>query len=117
MSFFGRAVLTIAVVAGVAHVFRRDLRRILGALQKPTEKFISEVKRELEDKSKAGGGIDSITGGGGSSGSGGGGMTSEKSAAGVQAAVELAKKAGEGEAATPSDAPLPSSSKSGEKLQ
>lgn len=109
--------MTIAVVAGVAHVFRRDLRRILGALQKPTEKFISEVKRELEDKSKAGGGIDSITGGGGSSGSsGGGGMTSEKSAAGAQAAVELAKKAGEGEA-PPSDAPLPSSSKSGEKLQ
>jgi hypothetical protein len=115
MSFFGRAVLTIAVVAGVAHVFRRDLRRILGALQKPTEQFISEVKRELEDKSKAGG--DSITGGGGG-GSGSGGMTPEKSAAGAQAAAELAKVVGGGGV---SDVPPPSSEtpskSSGEKLQ
>jgi len=48
MSFFGRALLTAAVVAGVVHVFRRDIRRILVALQKPTETFLSEVKKELE---------------------------------------------------------------------
>ena len=54
MSFFGRALLTAAVVAGVVHVFRRDIKRILGALQKPTETFISEVKKELESTKSSG---------------------------------------------------------------
>ena len=48
MSFFGRVVLTAAVVAGVIHVFRRDLKRIVGVLQKPTATFLADVRRELE---------------------------------------------------------------------
>lgn len=48
MSFFGRGALLLAVTAGVVHVFRKDLRRILGAVSKPASKFVSEVRQELE---------------------------------------------------------------------
>ena len=48
MSFFGRVVLTAAVVAGVVHVFRRDLKRIIGVLQKPTATFLADVRKELD---------------------------------------------------------------------
>jgi hypothetical protein len=54
MSFFGRALLTGALLAGVVHVFRRDLTRILGALRQPTQHFIKEVQRELEEQKPAG---------------------------------------------------------------
>jgi hypothetical protein len=50
MSFFGRALLTAAIVAGVVHVFRRDMTRIVGALRKPTETFLRDVKREIDAK-------------------------------------------------------------------
>ena len=59
MSMFGRIIITAAVVAGVAHVFRRDLRRIVGALQKPTATFLADVKRELDSSTnKASEGVD-----------------------------------------------------------
>jgi hypothetical protein len=59
MSMFGRIIITAAVFAGVAHVFRRDLRRIVGALQKPTATFLADVKRELDSSSnKATEGVD-----------------------------------------------------------
>ena len=48
MSFFGRVVLTAAVVAGVVHVFRRDLKRIIGVLQKPAATFLADVRKELD---------------------------------------------------------------------
>ncbi len=48
MSFFGRVLVTAAVVAGVVHVFRRDLRRIVGVLQKPAAAFLTDVRRELD---------------------------------------------------------------------
>ena len=53
MSFFSRVALTAAVVVGVAHVFRRDLRRIVGVLQKPAAAFLTDVKRELDASSAA----------------------------------------------------------------
>jgi hypothetical protein len=83
MSFFGRVMITAVVVAGVVHVFRRDIGRILGALQKPTQNFIKEVQKEL-DVQKAGAGIV------GSSSSSISGASSGvlKHAAGVQAAAE-----------------------------
>ena len=95
MSFFGRVMITAVVVAGVVHVFRRDIGRILGALQKPTQNFIKEVQKEL-DVQKAGAGI---VGSGSSSVSG---VSSGvlKHAAGVQAAAEQqqGKAAADGEA-------------------
>ena len=54
MSFFGRALLTGALVMGIVHVFRRDLTRIIGALRAPTQHFIKEVQRELEEKKTEG---------------------------------------------------------------
>ena len=55
MSFFTRVALTAAVVVGVAHVFRRDLRRIVGVLQKPAAAFLTDVKRELDASNAAAG--------------------------------------------------------------
>ena len=55
---FGRIIITAAVVAGVVHVFRRDLRRIVGALQKPTATFLADVKRELDSANKPTEGVD-----------------------------------------------------------
>ena len=98
MSFFGRVLLTAAVVAGVVHVFRRDIGRILGALQKPTEKFIKEVQKEL-DVQKASGAL------GASSGAGSGlGATAEaaaKAAAGLEAAAEVRQAASAAAAVAP----------------
>ena len=85
MSFFGRVLLTAAVVAGVAHVFRRDITRILGALQKPTEKFMKEVQKEL-DVQKVGSGMLGSSG----AASGSSAEAAAKAAAGVQAAVDQA---------------------------
>jgi hypothetical protein len=48
MSFFGRTVITLAVVAGILHVFRRDVARIVGVLRKPTENFLRDVKKEID---------------------------------------------------------------------
>ena len=47
MSFFGRGVLVVAAVAAVAHVFRRDLARLLPALQRPAAAFLADVRAAL----------------------------------------------------------------------
>ena len=49
MSFFTRAVVGIALVAGVLHVFRKDVQKIARALQKPAENFVKDVRKELDD--------------------------------------------------------------------
>lgn len=54
MSFFGRTAITIAVIAGILHVFRRDVARIVGVLRKPTENFIKEVKKEIDNPAATG---------------------------------------------------------------
>jgi hypothetical protein len=48
MSFFGRAALVVAVAAGVAHVFRKDLKKIISVLKKPAENFVKDVRKELD---------------------------------------------------------------------
>jgi hypothetical protein len=48
MSFFTRTVIGLALVAGVVHVFRKDLAKIGRVLQKPAENFVKEVKKELD---------------------------------------------------------------------
>ncbi len=51
---FSRALLTFAVITGIAHVFRRDLKRVVGVLKKPTETFVKELKNEIEASKAAG---------------------------------------------------------------
>lgn len=53
MSFFGRAAVFVAIAAGVAHVFKKDLKRIIGAVRKPAENFVKDVKKELDAAPKA----------------------------------------------------------------
>jgi len=48
MSFFTRTVIGLALVAGVVHVFRKDLQKLARVVQKPAETFVKEVKRELD---------------------------------------------------------------------
>ncbi len=55
MSFFGRTVIVVALIAGAASVFRRDIARVVGVLRKPTENFIRDVKGEIDAASKAAG--------------------------------------------------------------
>ena len=38
----------VALAAGAAHVFRRDIAKVVGVLRKPTENFIKEVKSEID---------------------------------------------------------------------
>jgi hypothetical protein len=45
--FFGRTLVGLALIAGVVHVFRKDLTRIVSVLRKPTQQFLQEVKKEL----------------------------------------------------------------------
>jgi hypothetical protein len=48
MSFFGRTLVVFAVAAGIAHVFRKDLLRLVSAVRKPAATFIQDLKKELE---------------------------------------------------------------------
>lgn len=48
MSFFTRTAIVLALVAGVAHVFRRDIVRIIGAVRAPAATFLRDVKKELD---------------------------------------------------------------------
>ena len=50
MSFFTRAVVGLAIVAGIVHVFKKDLRKIARVLQKPAENFVADVRKELGDQ-------------------------------------------------------------------
>lgn len=54
MTFFTRTLIVLAIVGTVGSVFRRDVVRILAALQKPARAFVRDVKRELEE-TKTGG--------------------------------------------------------------
>jgi hypothetical protein len=47
--FFGRTLFGLALIAGVVHVFRKDITRIASVLRKPTQQFLQEVKKELGD--------------------------------------------------------------------
>jgi hypothetical protein len=107
MSFFGRVLLTAAVVAGVAHVFRRDLGRILGALQKPTEKFIKEVQKELDVQKAAGSSGTLLSGGGSGSSAAEAASAAAKSAAGAQAAADVAAPSGSSAGAAGAGAAAP----------
>ena len=48
MSFFGRGLLIVAATAAVAHVFRKDLARLLPLLQRPAAAFLADVRTSLK---------------------------------------------------------------------
>ena len=47
MSFFTRTVVGLALLAGVVHVFRKDLQKVARVLQRPAENFVRDVRSEL----------------------------------------------------------------------
>lgn len=49
MSFLGRGLIIVAVAAGVAHVFRKDIARLAALLRKPAANFLGDVRRELQE--------------------------------------------------------------------
>lgn len=54
--FFTRTVIALAVVAGVVHVFRKDVGRLAGALgmlKRPAQTFMRELRKEIDDASGA----------------------------------------------------------------
>lgn len=89
MSFFVRSALSVAIVVGVVHVFRRDITRIARVLKKPTENFINDVKKEISSTKSTG----SIAGSLPSSTEG-----AASQAANVKAAIDAAQQVKSGEA-------------------
>lgn len=90
MSFFVRSALSVAIVLGVVHVFKRDITRIARVLKKPTENFINDVKKEITSTNSGG----SIAGSISSSTEAG----AANQAASVKAAIDAAQQVKSGEA-------------------
>ena len=50
MSFFGRGLLIVAATAAVAHVFRKDIARLLPLLRRPAAAFLADVRSSLKEE-------------------------------------------------------------------
>jgi uncharacterized protein HemX len=90
MSFFTRALVGAALVAGIVHVFRKDLQKVAKVLQKPAENFVKEVKKELDATSaqKVAGSLPTAAAGG----EGAAAEAAERARVAAAAAQEVAQK-------------------------
>lgn len=90
MSFLTRALVGAALVAGVVHVFRKDLQKVAKVLQKPAENFVKEVKKELDATSaqKVAGSLPTAA----ASGEGAAAQAAEHARVAAAAAAEVAQK-------------------------
>lgn len=88
MSGFTRLVVGAALIAGIVHVFRKDLQKVAKVLQKPAKNFVKEVKKEL-DTNAAQKAVGSIGATGSSEASA---VAAEKARVAAAAAQEIAHK-------------------------
>jgi hypothetical protein len=109
MSFFGRTIIIVALVAGAASVFRRDIARIAGVLRKPAENFIRDVKDEIDK------GAGPAAAGRALSGSASASGAAEKAAAAAGAAEAVAAAASSAKAEAPAPAPAPAPAAPGDQ--